>query len=339
MIVDICFPVRARRHETSFPDEIAYRYGTSIEDERRLFYVASTRSRERLFLLDSSLSQPNKRSIFLTEQQTLENTCITSILGIDSKVWKICSEDLKETDPPPLRIGLSDLLLYLECPYQYGLRRTTAIQPSVGEELGYGLGLHELINRRLDDGVEWQSDTLNHQIEKYVNLPYMSEQGENNSRKAIGKHMSKLEKLGMFLMDVKSEINIELVLNNGIIHGIIDCVQINSDKTLSIKDWKTNIHDHLLHRYERQIQFYTYALRNQGDTVSTAEIIDISKSAKQNDISRHIVDISEETVSKLIYTLGEALNGITAGSYLPNPNSISCSCCDINKICAVRVSK
>ena len=178
MLVNNRFPLRLQSHNTSFPDELVDRYGTSLEDERRLFYVAITRAKERLFLLDPVQQRRRRRSTFLRELQGKQVLDITTLEQISSQVWKLNPEDLENDDPAPLRIGISDLLLYVECPYQFGLRRCAIIQPSVGDELGFGQGLHELIQRQLETKDQWTPDELRRQVSTHVNLPYMSESGE-----------------------------------------------------------------------------------------------------------------------------------------------------------------
>jgi superfamily I DNA/RNA helicase len=120
------FPVNPSPHGTSFPDEIAARYGTSLEDERRLFYVANTRAKERLFLLDPASVDARRRSVFLTNLATDGVLKPTHIDAIPASVWHISKKDMEPGGVAPLSIGLSDLLLYVECPFQFGLRAHSA---------------------------------------------------------------------------------------------------------------------------------------------------------------------------------------------------------------------
>ena len=330
------FPVRSRSHNTSFPDEIAGRYGTTLEDERRLFYVAVTRARERLFLLDPVQHRDDARSIFLRELEDTQVINATGVSEIDPTVWQLKKEELERTDPAPLRMALSDLLIYVECPYQYGLRRVVAIQPSIGEELGYGRGLHELIRRRFETIEGWAPEILGQQVNQHVNLPYMSEEGEARSRQAIENRIKKLDELGVFAGQVESELPIEVIMNEGIIHGIIDSIQINTDGSVAVRDWKSNIHDNFVSRYERQLQFYTYALRLRGRKVSVADMVDVTASVEQNRLVVHEVDIRESVIRKLVNTLNESLSGIQKRSFTARPNPVSCACCDVYRICSER---
>lgn len=336
MMVDRRFPVSLRSHDSSFPPEIAGRYGTSLEDERRLFYVAATRPKERLFLLDPLRQKEHKRSVFLKDLQDKHIIEPTSPSQIHPAVWRLAKEDLKDTDPPPLRVGVSDLLIYVECPYQFGLRRMAGVRPSVGDELGFGKGLHVLLRRRFEANHEWPLEQLREQVNRYVSLPYMPEQGEAQSRLAIERRIKTLEKLGVFGVEVESEVAVDVVLDGGIVHGVIDGVQVNGDGSVSVRDWKSNIHEAFVPRYERQLQFYAYALRLRGRTVSKAEMVDVAATHEQESLVAREVDISRSAVVHLVDALNLSLKGIAASDFPPNPSASSCACCDVSKICSER---
>ncbi len=336
MLVNRRFPVSSRRHESSYPDDIAGRYGTSIEDERRLFYVAVTRARERLFLLDSALNDVASRSTFLEELQSTGAIEAESLSQLEPAVFRLDKEDLRCADAPPLRVGLSDLLLYLECPYQFALRRMAGVQPSIGQELGFGKGLHELVRRRFEARCPWSSDELAKEVDIHVNLPYMSTEGENRSKRTIERRMKGLENLGVFTAEAESEMPVELVLKAGIIHGVIDNVYVKEDGSLLVRDWKSTVHASFVVRYERQLQFYTYALRQQGRVVSGADIVDVAASCDQNRLVATPVNVDETSIERLISKFNDSLKGIAAGKFPANPDPMSCACCDMYRICAGR---
>ena len=336
MLMSRRFPLSSKGHGTSFPDTIAQRYGTSLEDERRLFYVAVTRAKERLFLLDSANQRPRKRSVFLTDLQSLGAISISDLSSTNPLVWEIDESDLKDPDPSPLRVGLSDLLLYIECPYQFGLRRIAGIQPSVGDELGFGKGLHELIQRRGEAKKQWTPQELSEQVKSYVHLPYMSEQGEAQSRQAIEKRLKSLEALGAFSAPVEQEVDVEVLFNGGVVHGIIDSLQLEPSGEILVRDWKSNIHDDFVPRYERQLQFYANALSLQGRVVSKADIVDVAASTKKGEIVMKEIDISNNTISTLMANLQQSIDNIVAGKFPATPSEASCKCCDMKRICGER---
>ncbi len=336
MLMKRRFPVNQRGHGTSFPDEIAARYGTSLDDERRLFYVAATRAKERLFLVDPVRGNERSMSAFLRELRDERAIEPTALPAAADGVWRIDGKDLAEDDPAPLRIGLSDLLIYVECPYQYGLRRMAGVQPSIGDELGFGRGLHEVIQRRSDAANEWTPEELTEQVNDHVNLPYMSERGEAEFRKAVESRMTKLEGLGAFEVEVESEIDVEVPLGGGIVHGIVDSVQLNEDGSVLIRDWKSNVHDDFVPRYERQLRFYALGLSHRGRQVERADIVDVGASDKRGALVASEVDIGEREIGELVDTLQRAVDGINEGDFTARPSHIACASCDMYRICAER---
>jgi len=336
MLVQGRFPVNQSPHGTNFPNEVAARYGTAIEDEWRLFYVAATRAKERLFLLDPKQSNPTKRSQFLRTLSMGGAIAATASSEVSPQSFFIDPRDLAESEPAPVRIALSDLLIYLECPYQYGLRRIAGIQPSVGDELGYGLGLHELIQKRLEDGQDWGRLRMEVEALDHVHLPYMSEQREKESRKSVSKRVAQLQSLGALTGRVESEVMVEIPLGHGIVHGTVDGVKANDDGTVSIRDWKSSVHSNLLLRYQRQLQFYALALNHKGQRVSTADIVDVAASSEQNTLITYLVDTGPDAIASIRQVLEIALERITRQNFEPQPSPTACSSCDMLRLCAER---
>jgi len=333
MLVSGRFPVRRRNHETSFSDEIAGRYGTSLDDERRLFYVAATRARERLFLIGPASAGLSRRSRFLAELGSQRAIAACSTEYVPAGVWTLESEDLAANEVPPTRIGLSDLLIYVECPYQFGLRRVVAIQPSVGDELGFGKGLHELVQRRLECGTVWSAREWTEQVDQHVRLPYMSEAAERRSRQAIARRVRKLDELGVLSAEAETEVPVEVLLAGGLVHGVVDSAYVNRDGSVVVRDWKSSIHTSLVPRYQRQLQFYALALRQQGRRVVAADMVDVAACVERGELVVRQVDISERAIASLVQALENSLKSIASGKFPVKPSPGACSCCDISKLC------
>lgn len=329
------FPVRSRSQETSFPDAIAGRYGTSEDDERRLFYVALTRARDHLLLLDPCGDVPNDRSKFVRELVKGGTASITTSLPPASELAAYESQELTEEERA-LRIGLSDLLLYAECPLQYAFRRVAEIQPSVGDELGYGQSLHELIQRRYESNEPWDEDRLDEEIATNVSVPLMSADDEAQALQRIRGQLLTLEKLQLFAEKVSSEEDVEVLLTGGIVSGVIDCIQFNADDTITIRDWKSSIHDNLLPRYHRQLQFYAYALAQKGLRVRSAELVDIRGSQAGQGLQVVPVSIEAEELADTVALLESSLQGIRDGRFPASPSHQACSSCDLSRLCKHR---
>ncbi|WP_033542891.1 ATP-dependent DNA helicase [Planococcus sp. CAU13] len=331
------FPLPNKGHGTSFSDEVAGKYGTNLEDERRLFYVAATRARERLYFLDANKKENTKRSIFLKD---LAKTGTINIKHSTSEIldanWYISQDDLEKDNLPPIRIGLSDLLIHQDCPFQFGIRRVVGIQPSVGDELGFGKGLHELIQRRLEAEEDWSLSEVKRQVDIHVHLPYMTLERENMSKQAIVDRVYFLQTLGALNKNIESEVKIELPVNKGIIYGIIDSLELTENNSLFIRDWKSNIHEDFISRYEKQLQFYNFVMKKEGKVIEGTDIVDVGETLKQKKLVAREVDVSDVVVDGLIANLNEAMDQVSSKNFQPTPKKTSCGACDFNKICLER---
>ena len=332
------FPINSKGHGTNYNESIAGRYGTTKDDERRLFYVAITRAKERLILSDPCRLDPSSRSEFINSLKDLPQFNESEPPKDCSQFWNISDQDLQNPHSESICIGLSELLLYLECPYQFGLRRCIGIQAAVGDELGYGLGLHELIQRRIEHGTKWSNSEIDQHTEQHVHLPLMSDSAEQVAKISIAKRICKLQDLGVLDAEILPEIPIELSLGVSVIHGIVDCLVRMDKSSYVVRDWKSNIHAPMIPRYERQMQFYAYALQVAGYTIGYADLVDVGATETNGRLITHQVDISETSLLDMKHLFERCINGIINHNYLPNPSRENCGNCDLYKICGERWS-
>jgi len=327
------FPVRRSPHGTSFSDEVAARYGTSEQDEWRLFYVASSRARERLFLFDYADGNTDKQSVFLTDLATALAKALPP--PTQQSISKLTHEELKSHHDVPLRLGLSELLVYAECPFQYALRKLVGIQPSIADDLGYGKSIHELAQRRFNANKDWSKKELDEQVENFVHLPYVGDIQLDKSKEAIRKRISGLQSAGAFKGETTPEMKTEVAFKDGLVHGVIDCV-IKDGDGFFIRDWKTNVHKEFIDRYGDQQRFYVHALRLRGNEIKAADLVDVGETYKTGTLSSLPLDISNEAVSKTFNRLDAALVGIAKKDFTPVPSTLSCSACDMRAVCGHR---
>jgi DNA helicase-2/ATP-dependent DNA helicase PcrA len=328
------FPVQSPILKSSFPTEINQRYSTTLDDEYRLFYVACTRAKERLFLIDPCFENENSRSAFLKNIDQAHTLSPMRLEKIRSSEF-VLQSDIQNNESP-LEIGLSNLLIYMTCPYQYALSKVAKIQPSVGDELGYGKGLHEIIQRRIEDGNNWDKPRIKSEVDEGVHLPLMSLDGEINSKKAIVNRISTLQELGIFNQRSTPEVDIEVEIENSIITGKIDGITETETNELIIRDWKSSIHDEFLIRYEKQLQFYAYALNKKGKKVARAELVDISETDKHKSLITREVDISEKRINNLLVEIQEGVKNMLSNNFTPTVSRESCIGCDMQRICNKR---
>lgn len=333
------FPVRGRNHGTTYPDSIAGRYGTTVDDERRLFYVAVTRAQERLILTDSCITNASRTSTFLNELSQRGLTKFPASGDMEPATWEISDRDLCEKDTSPIRIGITDLLLYLECPFQFGLRRLAGVQPSIGDELGFGKGLHNVVKSRFEEGRAWTASELQAQVDEHVTLPYASDLREQQARTTAFRQVNHLESLGAFDGVTESELPVEVAFDAGLVYGIIDLARINDDGSVSLIDWKSRASKSLMLRYRRQLQFYAYALTKSGRQVRGARIIDVGRSDDSGSLVCWDVDVNDDALLALSDSIDLSLGSISDGKFVPTPSRGSCECCDVSKLCDLEWNK
>jgi DNA helicase-2/ATP-dependent DNA helicase PcrA len=330
------FPLRNAQHVTSFDPSITIRYGTTEEDEWRLFYVAASRARERLFLFDFAAGNPKKQSLFL---QTLAAQIVKhgprGLSWESERVRSLSEEELHGSEEPTLRLALSDVLIYVECPYQYALRRIAGIQPAIADTLGYGQSVHEIAQRRSNDDKDWSPQQIDEAAERFVHLPYVGEEQLKESKAAIKKRISGLQKAGAFAVKAAPEVDVEVSFAKGIVFGIVDSI-VATTSGEGVRDWKTNIHPEFQARYEDQLRFYVHALRSKGHTVSMAELVDIGSTHETGELKSVPVDISDSQVEKTVVSIEAAVNGIARRRFDATPSKSTCAGCDLKTICAYR---
>lgn len=329
-------PLRNRPRITKIDGDFSTKYGTTLREEARLFYVGITRARELLILL-SAIGTGAKESVF---RQSLKSTGVKSIRHdqFAGAVDTLNAEKWHSSYETFLRIGISDLLMFLECPFEFGLRKRAGIQPAIGQELGFGQGLHEVLRRRLEASEDWGLEQFEKTANELVWLPYMSESDEIRNRKRIADMALKIQQLGLLKAKQKTELDVDIVWSNALLQGTIDGVVEEIDGSVLIRDWKSNIHEEFIERYDKQLQLYAIALEHKNLDVSSAEYIDVGASSKQGKVVRNGVDISSDAKQKLRESVDVAISTIASGKFPPTPSNHSCGSCDMSNICKYKKS-
>jgi DNA helicase-2/ATP-dependent DNA helicase PcrA len=324
-------PLRNRPRITKIDGDFSANYGTTLKEEARLFYVGITRARELLILL-SATGTGSKESVF---KQSLQSTGIKSITHdrFADAVDTLSTENWHSSYETYLRIGISDLLMFLECPFEFGLRKRAGIQPAIGQELGFGQGLHEVLRRRLEATVDWGLEQFEKIANELVWLPYMSESDEIKNRKRIADMALKIQQLGLLQAKQKTELDVDIVWSNALLQGTIDGVVEELDGSVLIRDWKSNIHEEFTERYNKQLQLYAIALEHKNVGVSSAEYVDVGASSKQGKVVKNGVDISADAKQELRASVDVAISTIASGKFAPTPSKHSCGSCDMSNIC------
>ncbi len=323
------FPGRHYKYGSHFADDVVSRYGTTLEDERRLFYVAVTRAKERLLVIDSVNGNPRLTSRFLYD-------CALPHLQLDEvpvDYWHLSDVQPSGT-AESIALSLSDILLFVECPFQYGLRKVIGVQPPIGDELGFGQSLHELIQRRIQEGF-WNPSTMQTKVDEYVHLPYMSDAQEAHAKNRILSYLEALEEQRYFDVVTETELPIRHAVEGGIVSGIVDSIRPSENGHVVI-DWKSSVHEEFLSRYERQLQFYSATLSELGYAVTGAEIVDVRRTADSSNLVRTTIDVSLLAQNRIMDEIRNAVRDIRDHQFDPVPAKDVCKACDVSQICGRR---
>ena len=180
---------------------------------------------------------------------------------------------------------------------------------------------------------DWAIEKFKETANELVWLPYMSESDEIRNREKIAEMALKIQQLGLLKAKQKTELDIDIVWSNALLQGTIDGVVEEVDGSVLIRDWKSNIHEEFIERYDKQLQLYAMALEDKNIDVSSAEYIDVGASSKQAKIVKKDVDISIDAKQELRGLVEVAISTIADGKFQPTPSAHSCGACDMSSIC------
>lgn len=124
----------------------------NLDHERRLMYVALTRAERYLFVT----SAPKKnRSRFFTELQPLFSNAGATPGPSTDLGGTLEYRPRRGSHESRLATSFSDLRYYLECPQDFYMRKVLGFTPPIGQEFGYGRGVHNLLRAVHEDAATW----------------------------------------------------------------------------------------------------------------------------------------------------------------------------------------
>ena len=262
-LADVCLRRFPNSYARSIPDvpfdEDARHYvdparladNDNYDDERRLMYVALTRAERYLFITASGV----RRSRFFSE-----------LSGLVDEVGGVVAEgSLEITDTVRyhpstisrdnrLITNFSDLRYYLECPQDFYLRNVLGFTPTIGQEFGYGRGLHNILRVVHSNPKYWaeligNKDRLRAEVESLINrgmfyLRYtVGEPLKNLQNKALDGVVEYVnayaEELSRLEFEPEKEFETLISDENLLITGTIDVVRLDEPPMVSIVDFKS----------------------------------------------------------------------------------------------------
>jgi DNA helicase-2/ATP-dependent DNA helicase PcrA len=224
----------------------------NYDDERRLLYVALTRAERYLFVTTSS---PRSVSRFIRELTPM----ITAAGGTDhdGDFDIAATMDFTEcafSQEDRLATSFSDLRYYIECPHDFYLRKALGYTPSIGQEFGYGRGVHNVLREVHSNPRRWAElaatpMALQTEIERLVEsglfyLRYTTGDPLENLKRAavrgvqdyVTAYVDELQHL-----DFEPEKEFETLISdeNVLISSAIDLVRLDDPPRVTIVDFKS----------------------------------------------------------------------------------------------------
>ncbi|HDY89176.1 MAG TPA: PD-(D/E)XK nuclease family protein, partial [bacterium] len=334
------FPSRRRNHK---PDI----YLTNIElsrftsrdlGERRLFYVGVTRSEKFLFLTMAQdiYPRPPRPSVYFNEYTH-------DILLVDNVPDPTKRKHIKPDPKTILEIiptTFTDLQYFLKCPYDYLLRKLMGFSPTIDLSFGYGLQIHNLLNRIHTESQHVVPDE--NEVDKLTEdeffLRYTRGQifdNMKNKAKSIIKNYIKSFK-GDFPLKLETEKPFEFVLQDALISGQIDLItkinpETNELSDVNLIDFKTEKKEGRRERSPvNRLQLRLYAIA-AGKALGLNPVE--TNIHYLSDNIRFDVDISEKKLSEAKKTINNAVQGIKRRKFVKKPGT-HCEKCDFTLICS-----
>ena len=223
----------------------------NYDDERRLMYVAITRAERYLYI---SASGPQK-SRFFRQLQTIfpRHAGLVAPGGLDV-TSTIRMEPIAPDSTAPFSTSFSDLRYFAECPQDFYMRIVLGFTPTIGQEFGYGRGIHNLLRAVHEDPAGWADLTrdpsaLETEVTDLLDdgtfyLRYTTGAPLDNLRRKaiqgvrdyIGKYADELASL-KFHPEQEFETLVEE--QNLLVSGAIDVVRLDDPPRVTIIDFKS----------------------------------------------------------------------------------------------------
>lgn len=223
----------------------------NLDDERRLMYVALTRAERYLFITASG----RPKSPFFEKLSDLVNevggTISDQSFDISDTATYLPSTITKDHR---LATSFSDLRYYFECPHDFYLRNVLGFTPTIGQEFGYGRGLHNLLRVVHSDPGHWANlagdrNRLRAAVKSLVDqgmfyLRYtVGDPLQNLQNRAIEGVVQYIEtysdELARLKFEPEKEFETLIPEENLLIAGAIDVIRLDDPPRVSIVDFKS----------------------------------------------------------------------------------------------------
>lgn len=337
--------------------EVLKKYVGGDEAERRLWYVALTRCGKYLNI--STLDRKRRRpSLYFKE---ISHDCVShDESGVPQYIPVQPQPSLQAAQ---IRVTYSDLEAFWRCEREYQLRALMNFSPGVGEQIGYGRQVHNILAEIHQRAIN--NDPLDvSEIRKFVterfHLRYTRGQPEEAMREAAILGIEKyVEKFGDdILRAYAAEKSFELYDQDAgaLIYGTVDLLDYGDRDTppsrrkiAGLIEFKTkriktkDEFDEILEKIQDQIQLYAVGVEyaySEGPDNAAAHIISHTDQIEQfADSPRIPIDISpqarENVKKKIRKTIARIKANMNSGKYdQTGVTSGICGSCDFRNFCS-----
>jgi DNA helicase-2/ATP-dependent DNA helicase PcrA len=350
-LVDGRFPVRARPATLELPPELIGAdpsIDATLAEERRLFYVALTRARDEV-VLTSHAAGPRGRgrrrpSIFIAEALDMpapQAAPVASRPSVDISQVLLDPPAASQPSAPPaaMTLSYSQIDEYISCPERYRLRYEIGIPTPPHHALSYGSAIHgavaafhssQMKNRPIG------TDALVAELRRNWQPDGFLSREHEEARFAAGQaalERFRAQQLASGTRPVAVEKPFVFRFGSDAIRGRIDRLDetpggavITDYKSSDVRDQKradTRARDSL--------QLQVYALAHQAETGTPPVAVQL------HFLETGVVGSASPTPERLDKAreqIGQALDGIRAGSFAPKPSPIACGYCPFRAVCS-----
>ena len=331
----------------------------NYDNERRLMYVALTRAERYLFVTASG----SRKSKFFRELSDL----VTDVGGLVAE-GPLDIADTIEYRPSAgsredrLATNFSDMRYFLECPQDFYLRNVLGFTPTIGQEFGYGRGLHNLLRIVHSNPKYWATLAGDRKLLRQE-VRSLVDQGTFYLRYTVGKPLENLQnraiegvieyvetyadELARLNFEPEKEFETLIPGENLLVAGAIDVVRLDDPPRVSIVDFKsgdaeeetgTGLSRELM---ALQIGVYGLAARQELEYDPQHGLI---RYIGERDAARRqvVVALNDDELTRVREEIVEAGRKIRARDFNHGPSGLAknrCVRCDFRNFCSRKEAK
>lgn len=327
----------------------------NYDNERRLMYVALTRAERYLFVTTSS-GKNTSRFVLELAPIFASAGAYTRALGADLR-GTIELRPRSEAGGIRLATSFSDLRYFIECPQDFYMRKVLGFTPPIGQEFGYGRGVHNLLRSVHEGSREWAAlarDTpaLRARVEQLV------EDGLFYLRHTVGKPYDRLKNKAvagvieyvksyadeLHRLEFEPEKPFETLFpeEKVLVTGAIDVVRLDAPPRVTLIDFKSGRSEGSSSGLSEQMmamQLGIYGVAAKGEMEFEPDLGLVRYIGERDASKREMpVQLSEEALAKVrkdVVATAGAIRGRRFGFGPSGGGDERCGRCDFGTVCAM----